>query len=290
VTTPATGLVTSSASEHSPAVSSPTDAIGGQRLWLVCYERSMAAGDHDIWGILCAPGGIVTHLNLTALDGQMQAGDQITPHVDSDGCRFVVAWGEEPTPGADWDVRASTYHVVYGSGLGVTERRAAPGYTLGNDLRPRVTSTHSSGGPAYRYGLAWDRQGATADINVDGATFDGIGGGGLYNLNTGCDGLTMSGNGVPNLGGVVSFQMSGSVHIPVMMLGLPIDPIAICTGCSLGVNLGTASFVAGNWLQLTIPAEGAFVGGMIAVQGFTYGVGPCLGAIALSDTTRCAVR
>jgi hypothetical protein len=212
--------------------------------------------------------------------------------VDSDGTRFVVVCAEQYQPASsDWDVRASTYHLIYGSALGISEAREAPAFTGDTELRPRVTSTRSGGGLAYRYGIVWDRKGATPDINVEGATYDGVHSGGFNTIPTGCAGLAMGASGAPALGGTVTFNMVGSgPNTPVMMLSLPITPVTVCSGCQLGVSLGAASFFVGSVLNLPIPNEGAFVGGSVAVQGFSYGVGPCLSQITLSDTATCTVR
>ena len=67
-------------------------------------------------------------------------------------------------------------------------------------------------------------------------------------------------------------------------------PVTVCSTCQLGVNLNLASFIPGSVLGLQIPLEGAFVGGTLAVQGFTFGVGPCLGQVALSDTALFTIR
>jgi hypothetical protein len=292
MTTTSSILDNSTLNHTNPTVSSPTDELSGNRYTLVCCElENGAGGEHDIVGMLVRGATKLVTRNLSALDGQFQSRDQLSPHVDSDGVRFLVAWAEQYS-GFDWDVRASTYHMIYGSQLAVSDVRVALGFTGTAEQNPRVTSIRSAGGVNTRYAAVWDYEFSATDWDIQGAIYDGVGAGGFNLVPTGCGGLGMATAGNAALGGVASFQMTGvGANTPLIMFSLPINPLTVCVGCGLGVNLNLATIMAGSTLNLPIPPEGAFVGGTLAVQGFTYGTGPCVGGqIKMSDTALFTIR
>ena len=127
---------------------------------------------------------------------------------------------------------------------------------------------------------------------MSGSVYEGLGLGGVTMLPIGCAGLGMTTGGGTALGETAVFHMTGAgANLPVMMFSLPIAPLTVCGGCGLGVKLSTATFYGGDSFALQIPCDGLFVGGTVAVQGFTYGVGPCVnGALALSPAALLRVR
>lgn len=99
---------------------------------------------------------------------------------------------------------------------------------------------------------------------------------------TGCGGLGIAVAGLPVMGDTLTFTLAGVTGFSGFVVGAPIStPIGPCPGCTLGVNGAT---VSGTPYWLDLPNDPGFLDMQIAVQGFTFDIGPCLGMLRISDT------
>ena len=99
---------------------------------------------------------------------------------------------------------------------------------------------------------------------------------------TGCGGLSITPSGDPSRGQLATYTLGTSAGAG-FLFGAPVSwPLPMCVPCVLGVD----SFLTlgGNPLRLDIPNNASLLDIVFAVQGFALGSGPCLGAVALSDT------
>jgi hypothetical protein len=90
----------------------------------------------------------------------------------------------------------------------------------------------------------------------------------------------------------MQFTLSGiGVDLAGLVLGLPAAALPICTGCSLGVSLsGPLVNFPGSQLDLPVPCDPNLVGLALAVQGYAFGSGTCLGRGRFSDTIDFTIR
>ncbi|MBL8899369.1 MAG: hypothetical protein JNM84_17160 [Planctomycetes bacterium] len=116
------------------------------------------------------------------------------------------------------------------------------------------------------------------------------GSGSFQTLPNGCGTAILTPTGLPNLGAVLSFQLSGLQGAPLLWIGSPVSlPLCPPAGCTLGASFDVV--VAGASLQVTVPCLPTLIGSRVAIQGADIGgTGGCAAGtlaplpIALSST------
>lgn len=100
---------------------------------------------------------------------------------------------------------------------------------------------------------------------------------------TGCGGLGISASGLPVIGDTVTVNTTGATGFRGYVIGQPTStPITGCPGCLIGVS--GVSLIGTSQYLLDIPNNPAFLDLTVSVQGFSFGTGPCLNMLKVSDT------
>lgn len=260
------------------AVSSPTDAVHGQRYAIVDT-------------VLDAAHGMNKRLHGSAVDrfGNIYATSMLTdatigdeaPVVDTDGGRFVLGW-LDGNPGT---FTVGTFDLV---GADIVPHEVVP-VGQGSETSTSLVAMHTGGGgSAYdrEYGLAWT---GVPTTQVFLQRYRGIGVGGVGFRSTGCGPLSWSVTGLGAIGTSMQFQLTGGAGFTGWAFGSTVfAPLPQCPGCVVG---STADLVLlGSWLTFAIPFQPNLVGLQYSMQGFDFGPGPCLGALWLSDTADLTIR
>lgn len=265
-----------------PRVSSPTD--GNDRKFLVVSECGLANGSVRIHAVDSGLGGLWAN-DLVSLENDAPRSGWMkrSPSVDCDGVRFTVAYMEALNNSNDWDVRCSL--VSYDPLRFLTA--TAVGHALAGtglpELFPEVASHYSSNGVRSDR-VAASMQGGTPGAHfIVGATYSARAlVGGMSLRLTGCGSLAITWTGLPEIGQRLDFTLHNNHPLTGYVFGLPANnPVGICAGCTAGVQ---GSSLLGAQLAFDIPPDPNFVGVTVSTQGFTFGGGPCLGQISLSDT------
>lgn len=284
--------------DRNPTISTPTDPGTGQRVMMVAYESAPIGGESDIYArIMDIDGGMHTgvhNLTLQEAGGNQNATfrpwPQTGPSVDSDGCRFALAYEElHSGVGVDHDTLVSLFAYDPDAGAIVLQSgRALAGGNTSTERGVAITATNGSGGDPLRYALAWYDERGTADDAIEAQLFDGYAAGGMSTRPTGCGGLTLSSTGVPAVGASMTFGNSAT-GLGGFLFGLPASVLATyCPGCELGV---TGSTLIGPTMSIDLPCSPVYVGLTISVQAFEFAAtGPCLGRVRLSDTLDMDLR
>jgi hypothetical protein len=263
-------------------------------LWLACYERLFPNGDTNIVCKIMGNTGFGSGaIDLTLLENAYPSRKQRRPRVDSDGCRFAVAYEElYPIGVNDWDVHVSTFHVSPASSgfqLGVTEAHVVLANTTDLEYDPQISSAW---GANWSLGSARVPQGRTRFLTtwthnsgIEGAVYEGRGGFGTWiAVPTGC-GLGLGSSGVPSLGAPITLAMSGAAPARALFIGAPLaTPIPLCSGCSLGFDPGVSVGVPVDTLEMVIPCEPGLLGARVAFQGIDFAAGGCPAGYRLSNT------
>jgi len=270
----------------SPCVSSVNADAGGVRPYLVVWENFGLAGVlTDLEGAVCGNGARLATANLSQLVNVSRNEDQISPAVDADGCRYVVAYAESYAQGPDYDLYVSSFHYDAGT-IAVTEGH------VGLDTEPSWKSARPAVAASpnvvpYRHMVVWDAEYGPVNHDVFGAVYDAYSPtGGHSRVTTGCGGLTIATFGIPAIGSYVNYTVSGGTGTPYLFIGTPIPPVALCPGCSLGIFPGTAAILPGvDSLTVLIPCVTALIGQSIAFQGASVGMaGGCPAPLTLTLT------
>lgn len=211
------------------------------------------------------------------------------PAVDSDGLRFVVVHSEVPNaaPGQGRsDLFVSTV-AVDGTQLRAQESRGPLWTTGASAFSPAICSQYGNSlGNSRTYGIV----SATNAISVVGYIYNGTQSGAVFNVRPGgCGGLPITYSGRPTLGDSVQLVVGGGDAFRSLLLGFPTPMAALgpCPGCMFGVANAVTVPSPYNW---PVPYVPAFVGVTLAAQGFSVGVGPCLGQLKLSDAVDFTLR
>lgn len=280
-------IATSWHNDVRPQVSSPTPEAGA-RQFLCVYERTTAGNGHIVASSFTSLGTVAGATVLSLLYPTLPTSwPQTRPSVDTDGCRFAVAF-QYLHGGVGSDIDIGVF-LLARTAAGLVLHDAAWIATTGSpEIEPAVASRYSSRGDFHReYAIAHALIGTTSHA-VDVHRYWGHGSGGLQQRPTACGGLGITVQGIPAIGETLTFALGSNAPLTGVVAGVPVSvPIPICAGCTLGAD-GIA--VIGNPYVLAIPLNTAFVGGTVAFQGFTFATGPCLGQIALSDTVDVTVR
>jgi len=270
VLNPTSALSTSLRNQSEPAISSPTDdASTSGRTFLSAWEEEDGELRGGVLASLPIPPPFGLNFNLSEIMGQTPGIREASPSVDSDGCRFALAFEEltNPTTG-DWNVYVATLHV-----RGTLERTDAPRFWMfpsTQEASPEITSTRSSGGPAVRYGAVWDSYPTAGNGNIYLGLYDGRTPLGGHSAGVaGCGGLVLTAGGIAALGASVSYTLSGLQGAALILLGSPAT-FPLCPVCTIGVNLTGALIAPTPSLALMIPCDTRLLGAVLAVQGGDY--------------------
>lgn len=268
-----------------PDVSSPTEPILGRRYHLVVSQFRYSATDHDIWADLIDNGQPVASLNLTGAFLDLQ----VTPAVDSDGCRFAVTYSHGHNPALnDYDIYATTVHLVGRQNpiLGTTEVHVPVGTSGTWEGRSAIAATHAPG--EGRYMVAFEDDNGSASSVVNGAIYEGLGSGGLTRLPHGCHNFPITVTGEPRLGTRISFRVpgpTGGITTSGTLFGILRTPAVRLPLCSVPCYLGVDGPAFPALIHVDIPCDGSLLGVQAAVQGWDLVGGSCFGAgVRLSDT------
>lgn len=207
---------------------------------------------------LVPTGGI---LNLTAAEpGTALSTRQFLPQVAWQGCRYAYSYHEGAT-----GLRAAAV-VPTNNSVAFVEGHVALATTNLAALRSSIASVEE-GGEAF-VGKALVVYGRA---DIEGAIYDSVHpGGGITTLATGCGGIRfepgIAATGVPALGGSFSVSITVGSDLPLLMIGTPVPPVALCAaGCQLAVN--PLINVAGASVTLPVPCDGHLLLGRVAIQG-----------------------
>lgn len=270
-----------------PKVSSPT--LGnGSRLFLCAYERTTAANGHVVASPFTSLGAVHGATDLSQLHPNLpSAWPQRRPSVETDGCRFTVAF-DFPYGGSGSDLDIGSM-LIARTPQGLAVHDASPiAWSNGPERDVAVGSRYSGSGEFSREFAIANAQTGSGAFEVEVHRYWGHASGGINQRPTACGGLGITVQGIPAIGETLSFGIGSNDPFTGVVAGVPANtPIPVCPSCTLGAS-GIA--VLANPYVLTIPLNTAFVGGTVAFQGFTFTGGPCLGQIATSDTIDVSVR
>jgi hypothetical protein len=262
-------------------VSSPTDDALGRTFLCVETRVDPTTGRGAILGHAFGYRGAPVVFNVPLVGG---SADRRSPVVDSDGCRFAVAYATVYSA-TDADVRVATYGVAGAQIL--YQGSAAASYSVDRDTEPAVCAARGAG--PNTFGLAWTHF-ASGAWSMQSQVFRGVAYGGFVPRTTGCGGLSIAATGAPALGETFSVSLGNQPGLHGFLFGLPTSqPLGICPGCIQGVQ---GSSILGTDLTVTVPCRIGLVGTTMAVQGFRFDPsgGPCLGQIDISDTIDLTIQ
>ncbi|MEZ5965628.1 MAG: hypothetical protein R3F56_17470 [Planctomycetota bacterium] len=285
-----------------PSVSTVTRGVApADRLYLVAWEQGylVDGGDtNDVKVVLCdqTSAAVSPVTNLHTLEGGSHIGwDQYRPRVASDGCRFVVTYGEDYQDTGDLDVRATALHALPTGGaswtLGITENRVQVAYRSTVETGGAVCShfeVHDPTTPgSARYCFAWSDANGTSNNEIRAQLYDGVRGGGFSTLATGCGGVNITYSGRPGLGEHI--QVAALANVLLIGSINPAWNVPICSGTTC--RLGVVDFVqAPPAVDLDVPCSAVLLGGQVGFQGVAVGSGTCFGGVLLSDTVVAQIQ
>jgi hypothetical protein len=267
-----TGVTDNAGSEWD--VSSPTDHANGRTF--LCVERRVDPQN----GRGALVGHVLDHVgNVLATDVPLLGSgtDRRAPGVDSDGARFAVA-SENRYSATDSDVAVRT--IAWSGGQLLTQDAAVVTTALTRDEQPAMCAR--SGVP-NAYGVAWAHSDAT-NWRIECQQYRGVGQPTVTTRMTACGGLGISYSGALALGETFTLTIDNQTGFGGFLVGAAVSaPIPGCSGCVLGADGLT---LLGSQLQVLVPTNVALVGSMLSFQGARYdpALGPCLGALAFSNT------
>jgi hypothetical protein len=294
---------TTSANTTAPAVSSPTDDVGGVRKWMVVHQTTQGrppfSNLHEdlhakvYYGTSPQPVPAISSSLSSIFPSAPFTYDELEPCVDTDGCRFVVGFTEYVSPfyfdqGTPCLV---TLHTEYDASIAQTEYPVALNANPGMDGRLQITSNYSGGGARHRYLATWDAENTSNGHNTIEATlWDGLsdvvsaGASSYFNVAVpGCGGLTLQATGLPALADSFTLTLSNVQSVPFLLIGFPMPPLELCSGCWLGIDPFTATTLQTDTLAVNVPCVGELVNQQVAFQGVDFGLGAgCPGATSFS--------
>jgi hypothetical protein len=271
----------SSRNHVDPSPSSPTNEP--VRRFMIAYawiQTAQSIGDIDA-RVIRSDGTLSTA--RYGIEGS-PALRQALPSCDSDGRRFVVAFGQYPSaPGSNPDVYYGTYAAdAAGSQLATIETPVPVSATVWSEFDARVASTYASSGqwsPTYGIAIA---AAFFPSFDVAAHLVNGLAPGGVFMRQNGCGGLAVVPPGFAAIGTPVRFDVVSAQPLVGFAVGAAVSlPIGPCPGCTLGAD---GSLLLGGTLQFDLPLQPALIGAGLSVQGFEWNAGPCLGHISLSNT------
>ncbi|MBK8095521.1 MAG: hypothetical protein IPK26_00325 [Planctomycetes bacterium] len=281
---------TSVANNVHPVASSPSNGNGG-RFVLFAYENtSVESGDIEIT-LTDVQGGLLANAMLGSLQNlstMVRSWPQVRPTVDTDGCRFAVAYDQLHTGiGTDWNIRVSLVSWLAPT-LRCDEEAEYVASTVVPESGVAMASRYSgSGSASTRYGIAFDADSVNSEVHA--ALYDGVGAGGITMRTAGCGGLVTQVTGRPALG--ESFTLSLQTQAFAGFLTGPSFPttvVGLCPLCTIGVGPGPT--LSGGQHTIAVPCIPSLVGGGITVQGFAFDGTSCLGQIRAGNAYDIVVQ
>jgi len=168
VTTPAFPIDQSAGVDTSPCASSLLDGASGARPWMVAWERPIG-GDSDILAHVMVGSTSVASVNVSILENADVLENQISPDVDTNGKRFVLAYSESynGSSSSDRDLYVTTLHVEAGQ-IRVDEAHQNVDLSGLDTAGAQIAGGLTQSGTAFPYyGLVWTRYGmGTEDVYV----------------------------------------------------------------------------------------------------------------------------
>ncbi len=274
-----------------PDVSSPA-VIDGATYAMVVWQRDVnGSSDNNIICWVQNAGGLpMVSIDLSQTEGAglAQYWNQILPNTDSDGIRFAVGYTEQWAGLYDYDTRVSTLAYLPATGtLRLDEERVFLGSSGNDEYWTRMCADFSGGGAtSARYVVVSASYGSN-DIQV--FAYGGYQPGQFFTtVPNQCGSLSIAATGTPAVGNPVTFTV-GNGPLSGTILGFPgtIPLNALGCNCVQGVVNG---LYLGNPLVWTIPANPAYVGIVLSVQGWTVVGSQCLGFVDLSNTIDFTIR
>ncbi len=240
--------------------------------YLVVYELNNGF-NLDVYGRVMSGSTVLTAAtNLSALEGVSTAAirNQFSPVVDTDGCRFAVAYAESvPMSLTNYDVFAASFQFAGGSLSLVEGHQILGGPTSIPDIRPEIVSSQDS--LIHRHLIVWDEASPTTAHNVRAAFYDSHSSvGGVTTLATGCGPHTLGSAGIPGLGQNIVLMVSPPTP-SLLAWGLPQTPPTLLCGTSCSLGVVPFLFLPGTGWAFTIPCDPALVGASFAQQAFKIG-------------------
>jgi hypothetical protein len=270
------------------SVSSPTDPAQGRSVLIAARRQNNVTNRAEIALYAVSTGGNTFSTATIDSVGGFANWNLGAPAVDTDGCRFAIAF-ERLYAAAPLDRDQHVVTIAAGSAGLVVQDAASLATSFDDESGLALVAARSGGSTLPDYAATWIHTPSSGNRNVVGSRYRGTGSGVTQDRPTGCGGLTLAMSGIPALGQNVTMTLSGGSGSQGFLVGVPISvPIAICAGCTLGVD-GNA-FLEPGQIILQVPCDPSFVGGVLAFQGFAVGSGTCLGSIALSNTLDVVVN
>ncbi|MBL8898550.1 MAG: hypothetical protein JNM84_13015 [Planctomycetes bacterium] len=294
---------TTPASTTAPAVSSPTDDVGGVRKWMVVHQATQGrppfSNLHEdlhakvYYGTSPQPVPAISSSLSSIFPSAPFTYDELDPCVDTDGCRFVVGFTEYVSPfyfdqGTPCLV---TLHTEYDISIAQTEYPVALSSNPGVDGRLQITSNYSGGGARHRYLATWDAENTgNGHTTIEATLWDGLsdavsaGASSYFNVAVpGCGGLTLQATGLPALADSFTLTLSNVQSVPFLLIGFSMPPLELCSGCWLGIDPFSATTLQTDTLTVNVPCIGELVNQQFAFQGVDFGLGSgCPGAVSFS--------
>lgn len=260
-----------------PQVSSKTDFVAGADRWMVVWQRAIpgspfAVAHDDVYGAVFQDTTNLTgETNLVPLLNRPNFANQVHPCVDTDGTRFVVGFSEKASSfGNDWAPYLATVHLTPNAQIGVTAYPELLNAYVEVDDDLQITAEHSGGTPSTRYVATWTASGI-AGSSALGAFYRGhsnLPRSSYFNhALAGCGAMQIVANGLPALGETVYLDLVNAQGFPVFLVGQSAPPVALCSGCELGVDFATMMLLTQSSLVYTVPPDVTLIGAQAAVQG-----------------------
>ncbi len=201
VVKPTFAINTSSSSDTSPFVSSPTDERLGSRHYVATFLREITTPSFSMQTMADVIGdGVVLHqLDIDAARGF--SGRRFEPVVDCDGRGFAVA-AYDGDNGVVSDIELSYLSLVDGHLEYDPTFPLMLASTADFDVFPHVTAEHSGGSTSTNFAFAWTRYtNQLQNAYLEGAVFEGPVGGQVMNYCAGYLGTCPCGSTPNSVGG-----------------------------------------------------------------------------------------
>ncbi|MEZ6038718.1 MAG: hypothetical protein R3F29_14645 [Planctomycetota bacterium] len=290
ILTASTLIAGSTSNEFAPSASSRAE-IGGTFYSMIAYLNDVGGADNDVvLRVVDENLAVLKTMNLSEDEDPVTAAyDQKDPDIDSDGKRFAIAYTDPYGGNQDEESKVSTvaYEPV-ADVLRIDDNRASMGLSVFDEVRPRICS-FSSNGPTFSsdYVIANVNLG---DNDVEAYRYGGYASGAFFTYFTSqCGTLGITPSGSATIGGTVTITVDNGPLSGTLFGYVGYIPIN-ALGCNCVVGVDSALFYP-NPLTWTIPANPAFVGLTLSVQGWTVLGTQCLGnMIDLSDTVDIHIK
>ncbi|MBK8976046.1 MAG: hypothetical protein IPM29_08975 [Planctomycetes bacterium] len=111
------------------------------------------------------------------------------------------------------------------------------------------------------------------------------GGGTFTRIGVGCGTVRLGASGSPNIGGMVTYSLTGLAGVPFIGLGVPAPSLPLCPPSPCAIQLQYIDVPQAAQLTFTVPCDPVFVGVSFGAQGFDVGAsGGCVRPLAVTLT------